>query len=270
MKKLSLTCFLTVAISVPTAFAQLQQYDGFAYTVGSTLAGNGTWTTNNTGTAPLIASGNLSVSGLQAPTGEKVSWEPGNIQEALNTFGTTLTSGTVFFSMALQLTNLPTSTSYSFMLGSSGSTFGNTIWVRTNGLGGFNLGINKGTTAANTVYASDNLSLSNTYFIVSSYEFVSGTLNDIANLWVNPDSSTFGAGSAPSVSAFATNSGGDVANISVFQLRGANGSPGGVMDELRIGTDWASVTPVPEPSTYALLGLAAAGLGAHIIRRRRR
>ena len=58
--------------------------------------------------------------------------------------------------------------------------------------------------------------------------------------------------------------------INGFLLRGANGSPAGTMDELRIGTDWASVTPVPEPSTYAMLALAGAGFAGYVIRRRRR
>lgn len=36
------------------------------------------------------------------------------------------------------------------------------------------------------------------------------------------------------------------------------------------GIDNVSVTSVPEPSTYALLALGAAGIGAHVVRRRRR
>lgn len=36
------------------------------------------------------------------------------------------------------------------------------------------------------------------------------------------------------------------------------------------GIDEVTVTAVPEPSTYALLALSAAGIGAHVVRRRRR
>jgi hypothetical protein len=47
--------------------------------------------------------------------------------------------------------------------------------------------------------------------------------------------------------------------IAFWQGSGAPGAPG--ID---------NVSVVPEPSTYALLGLGAAGLGAHLVRRRRR
>jgi hypothetical protein len=269
MKKLlSATVAICAAISA-TAYSQFQQYDGFAYTTNTTLAGNGTWSNVNTGTAPIIVADSLTVSGLQAPTGNKVSWDAGNIQEAINLFGATNTTGATFFSFAFQLTSLPTATTYSFGLAQNTTTYGATVWLRADG-SGFNVGVNKGTTATNAVYAPGTLSLNTTYFLVGSYEFVAGSANDIASLWINPDSSTFDTLPSPSATITSTNSGGDISGISGFLLRGANGSPAGLMDELRIGTDWADVTPVPEPSTYAMLALAGVALAGYAARRRRR
>jgi hypothetical protein len=38
------------------------------------------------------------------------------------------------------------------------------------------------------------------------------------------------------------------------------------LDEIRVGTEWADVAPVPEPTALALFGLGAVGL---LARRRR-
>jgi len=118
-----------------------------------------------------------------------------------------------------------------------------------------------------TVYA-----LNTPVLLVGRYDFVAGTGNDTSALWINPASATFGAGAAPT--ATLTSSGGtDMTAISQFLLRGAAGSPVAKVDELRVGTTWASVTPaaaaVPEPSTYAALAGAVALLGAVVHRRLR-
>lgn len=57
-------------------------------------------------------------------------------------------------------------------------------------------------------------------------------------------------------------------NLSKFVLGKGNSAGAALVDEIRIGTTWAEVVAVPEPSAVALL-LGVAGLGAVLVRRRR-
>jgi hypothetical protein len=80
-------------------------------------------------------------------------------------------------------------------------------------------------------------------------------------MWVNPSSATFGAASPPSETLLATTaaSATELSAIASFALRDVNtvGNPSVLFDELRLGTDWASVTPVvPEASSFVAFGLS--------------
>lgn len=110
------------------------------------------------------------------------------------------------------------------------------------------------------------MTLGSTNFFVVAYTFNLGTADDTVSLWVNPTP----GGSQPT--ADATMSGGaDAPNLQVvgFRAQTAIGAGNWVFDALRIGTAWSDVTPVPEPSTFALLRLGL-GVMAAMIRRRNR
>jgi hypothetical protein len=250
-----------------SAMGQFPIYDGFNYPVDSTLAGNPGWTPLNTGTAPVVAAGNLSVSGLASSSGNHVSTPGGNFQEAILALGSTTTTGTVFFSFAVNLSAAPTVAAYSFALATGNTNYGAAVWLQASDTG-FQIGLsNRSNSTPN--YASSVLALNQTHYVVGAYTFVEGTANDSSQLWINPAASSFGS-SAPAATLSAIG-GTDLAGISQFLIRGVVGTPTFLVDELRIGTSYASVTPaIPEPSTYAaILGLLVLA-GAIAVRRRGR
>jgi hypothetical protein len=106
---------------------------------------------------------------------------------------------------------------------------------------------------------TNQLALGSTHLVVVSYTYVSGTTNDIVKMWLDPDSSTFNAGTAPTATLTANGTSADLTTVyDSIRLGAQSGTPSKVMvDELRVGTTWADVTPIPEPATVGMIGLGA-------------
>ncbi|HEY1684251.1 MAG TPA: PEP-CTERM sorting domain-containing protein [Tepidisphaeraceae bacterium] len=129
----------------------------------------------------------------------------------------------------------------------------------------YNLGIRASTTAANTTYWSGDLTPGSTYLVATEWtEGTTAGTGGLSQIWVNPSSTTFGAGSAPTAdgstvgtySATALNDHTD--SIIIGAGVATNSNPNEVdIDEIRVGTTWADVTTVPEPASLSLLGLGA-------------
>lgn len=293
MKKNCLLLLASLGASSAFALPDLESFSdatasgGTSYATGSFLAGQKNaagqswWELGpSVGTGahqPTISGVDLSIPGLSSPGGGHSAQFGGNGSSArLNlSVGTGgITSGTVYFSFAMQLTDVSgLSASGQYWAGfnnvqsqNAGTGTPGTIVTRVyarSTTGGYNIGLQEGSGGAPaTTWNSQVLTTSDTVFLVGSYTFNSGTGDDVAQLWINPSSSTFGAGSAPASSL--TSSGGtDIARVASFMLfdRVADEPTTGLLDDLRFGQTWADVTPpaVPEPSVTAL-GVAAMGL----------
>src|SRR5205823_1709254 len=126
---------------------------------------------------------------------------------------TNITSGQVYFSFILRVDNLGSSintlgTLAGFTTG-TGTSFGTKINIQTNGVGGFNLGVSKGTAGTFGAFASQNFNVGETIFVVGRYTFVGGAgTDDICDMWLNPDSATFGSNAPPAATITGVGSGG--------------------------------------------------------------
>ena len=106
--------------------------------------------------------------------------------------------------------------------------------------GNYNLGIRNG--SADVVQYGGDLPVGTPVFVVVSYDIVDGTVNDVSRLWVNP---ALGQATPPAATATATATGSDIAPVGRIGLRqGSTSTAQDIdVDELRVATTWASVTP---------------------------
>ena len=227
--------------------------------VGQTNAAGLSWAAAGpTGANTAIAAGNLTVPGLAASTGNSISFGVSTGPCDRFGFSTNFTAGTVYYSFVFRVDDLGALNSgggfFAAFNNSTGSQTGNPSAVaacaQTRLAGsGFNVGL-KGA-AGGSVFDTNVYGVGQTIFVVGAYTFNSGsTTDDVANLWINPDRSTFGSATTP-VPTLTTTSGGDISSGTiasfVFFRRGSGNStlePATMTaDELRIGTNWASVTP---------------------------
>jgi hypothetical protein len=254
-------------LAVESASATLLFEEGFNYTAGAGLGGNGAWTGGNNNIK--IGNANLTYSGLAdaANPGNDLTVTSGVSSGSVpgNFTATALTGGSIYYAFLAQCTTLPTGNNYITSLlptgasGPNGSGDPLAVYVGQQTAGSqFKLGVRHGGSGA--AYATGSWAALNTVnLFVVEYTFGSG---GTVNLFVNPT-----PGGTQPVTPDATMSGGtDAANLQEigFKAQSSAGAGNWVFDTLRVGDTWADVVPaaavVPEPSTFALAGLGIFGL----------
>jgi subtilisin family serine protease len=255
MKNFLILIFALASLSA-TAFPT---YEPFAYAPGTSLIGQinpdgHVWeAAGPAGPEIGLVPGNLRVPNLLPSQGNRVRLSGVNGPAARLALGASPSSGSVYYSMALQVANVagldPNGATLAALNNATGGSplppnpLAARLLLRP-ALGGYQIGITKlSTNNALFVWAPPVFDTNASVLVVAQYTFNGGPGNDAVSLWVNPDPSSFEASSAPPPDA-TSSAGGDIPEVQSFVLMQRPNLPATTwVDELRVGDTWAGVTP---------------------------
>ena len=257
MKKiLPITAFALWCVCGSQAYGQtLPVYESFNYATGN-LSGKGGWGT--TVSAIQVTTGSLDGTPLNliASAGNKVTVTGGtagfNAGTKEDFVGAVITSGSVYFSFLLKLTDttgIDTGGAGTpiLHLNQRGSGTKTVISILLyNNAGHVQIGVGKHSAAAAIAASGFTATGSGsaiedgaTYLVVGKYQFNASTANDTVSLWVNPASLGATEDGSPNVSAIGAGTTDAVDLGRVYVAAGYNA----MLDELRFGAAWSDVTP---------------------------
>ena len=225
------------------ARADLLMQDSFTYANGQT--------TNVSGSAWFRISGTANDSLVNDGQLENFAARSDDVSRSL---GVSNATGSIYYSLTLQVTNLPSAAgTYIASIQQSSTLFRDRLYIRTTGAtaGNFRIGVANGSTFGGD-WGSDLL-LNTTYTIVVR----SNLDTDESVLWVNPiNESSFSV----------TNLVASTVSATQFGFRQASGGGNVLIDSVAVGTTFNNVV-VPEPATAMMM---VGGLGVLLYARRRR
>ncbi|MBP6758287.1 MAG: T9SS type A sorting domain-containing protein, partial [Flavobacterium sp.] len=232
------TCSFTKNISAPECKPTnpLPYTEHFNYTVGNSLGAEQMWTNVNTGDNVLAVTGNLTYTGI-TPSGNSVSFSGAGFDPY--TPFTSTTSGTVYYSFLMNITDMTNVTAdltetYFTGLTDNAKSYMARLFVKKNGTK-YQLGFDSASTTTN--YDSTLRNVGDVILVVMSYDFAANKLS----AWFNPDLTIFTSTTTPTlVNAPAST----FANLGGFILRQDDNAktPTITIDELKISTTFPSLS----------------------------
>jgi Immunoglobulin I-set domain len=244
-----MVCFCLGFVAVQQMQAAPLMEEGFNYSIGSYLAANSPWA-GSSGASVSIASGNLSLTTLRgtSPAGNLLQIGGGTSRTVYRNFSSSpVTSGAVYFSALIQCTVLPTnSQQMAFFQTSGASDFTASdnpmSFYIVNASGGYCFRVAE---HGENSQLSKTLTVNTTHLIIIKYGFQVGG-NDRVSLYIDPT-----PGGPEPTTADASISDITFPNLQLIGFYSPSlASQGGWnFDTMRVGTNWADVTPVPVPLT---------------------
>lgn len=251
-KKYCIITFFFLFLLTVTLKAQILA-ESFNYPAGDSVQQHG-WTTIGTifTNQVKVVSPGLDFIGYQLPGIGNSCNIINTGQDVYKQLSATVTSGSIygFFLVRIDTARAGGDFFASFLPAASTTNFATRVYVRkavTMASNNISFGIIKNALGGGgLVYSDSTYTTGTTYLLVAKHTFVAGTTNDQVSLFIySPGDVVPAAEPSPTVTGGASTTA-DVSDIGRFAIRQGQTtiSCNGLIDEIWVGTDWASTLPV--------------------------